>query len=152
MKLSKDKYGYVTTTLSNDFGEGKKLFRVHRLVACAFIDNPNKKPFVNHINGVKNDNNVENLEWVTNQENLIHSYRVLNNYHNGVLPRYGSDNYNSKGVKCVNKESGEILIFETLKDCAKHFNVHWSTVWCNIKNKEKKSKKLDKDYLFKYNK
>jgi hypothetical protein len=46
---------------------------VHQLVAKEFIDNPEKKIQVNHINCVKTDNRKENLEWVTNYENYIHS-------------------------------------------------------------------------------
>lgn len=68
------KNGYKRVSLSHK-GKAKKFF-VHRLVALAFIPNPDNKPTVNHINEIKTDNRVENLEWATNLEQNIHGTRL----------------------------------------------------------------------------
>lgn len=63
--------GYLRVCL---YKEGSKTYKyVHRLVALAFISNPEHKDQVNHINGEKTDNSVENLEWATSQENNTHA-------------------------------------------------------------------------------
>ena len=67
-------YGYVYCNLK----KGDKYYakRVHRLIAIEFIPNPQNKPCVNHKNGIKDDNRIENLEWVTHRENDIHAFKT----------------------------------------------------------------------------
>lgn len=71
--LDKDGYPYVRFVI--DKKRYKKM--VHRLIAETFIENIDNKPQVNHINGNKSDNRVENLEWVTVKENINHAYKIL---------------------------------------------------------------------------
>ena len=66
--------GYEMYTLYKDGKAHNEL--VHRLSAKHFIPNPDSKPFVNHIDGNKSNNNIENLEWVTRQENVEHAVRT----------------------------------------------------------------------------
>lgn len=73
LKGKYDKDGYIEYALCTGKHKQMKFFRAHRLVAEAFIDNPNNLPHVNHINEIKNDNRVENLEWSTLQYNLFYS-------------------------------------------------------------------------------
>ena len=69
-RYSKSGNSYLAVVLHN------KHLKVHRLVAEAFIPNPNNKPQVNHIDGNKENNCVNNLEWCTNRENVLHSFKI----------------------------------------------------------------------------
>lgn len=67
LKQYKSKWGYMRVYLTQN--SIKKMYAVHRLVASAFIDNPNNKPCVNHIDNDRSNNHLDNLEWCTYKEN-----------------------------------------------------------------------------------
>lgn len=72
LRAKPDTNGYLMHTLVCD-GASKTQFLAHRLVALAFIPNPQQKPFINHKNGLKTDNRPDNLEWCTKVENGAHA-------------------------------------------------------------------------------
>lgn len=100
MAITIDQDGYHRVSLTSTNGI-RKTERVHRLVALAFIDNPEGKSEVNHINCIRGDNRIENLEWVTREEN------------NAYVSQCG--NKSNKKIKCV--ETGEV--FNTSTDAAR---------------------------------
>lgn len=74
IKLQINRSGYWASGMIMN---GKKVFKsVHRLMAIAFLENPENKPAVNHKNGIKTDNNLDNLEWCTFSENTIHAIKT----------------------------------------------------------------------------
>lgn len=84
-----DRDGYQRTMLKLN---GTKKWRyVHRLVAISFLSNPENKGTVNHKDGIRNNNNISNLEWATQKENCLHGYRA-----NGRKPTIGIDSPHSK--------------------------------------------------------
>ena len=85
--LGKTGYSYASLTKNKNH----KNIAIHRLVAQEFISNPENKPQVNHINGIKTDNRVENLEWATNRENARHAWA-----NNLCQRKKGEKNHNAK--------------------------------------------------------
>lgn len=93
-----DKDGYRRVVLSLGSRGHQKTFRVARLVAETYLLNPDNKEYVNHIDGVKTNDHVSNLEWVTAKENTIHAWN------NGLCKPYDrSKEYNREGIIKSNK-------------------------------------------------
>lgn len=82
MKPALDNCGYLRTVLYNNEGVAKTI-KVHRIIAMTFIHNPENKPQVNHINHIRSDNRVHNLEWVTASENVKWSFTCKRSNING---------------------------------------------------------------------
>lgn len=108
LKKQLNNWGYYCVNYSIN---GRMVRRcVHRLVAEAFIPNLDNKPQVNHIDGVKTNNRVDNLEWVTQSENNLHAFNVLNK--------------KVKRVECI--DTGEV--FRSVKSAAETLGVRPSTL------------------------
>ncbi len=109
LKTRIDRAGYITVRLTQD-GNTTTYF-LHRLIAETFIPNTENKPFVNHINGIKTDNRIENLEWVTHSENVQHAFDI------------GLNNASSK--KIIDKCTGKI--YKSISNAAKELKINYST-------------------------
>lgn len=109
--------GYKHITLSLG-GRKQKGCRVHRLVAAAFIPNPKNKPYVNHIDSDRSNNNVKNLEWVTPAENsqkAILTGKFLNNSHLRAVVQYSLN-------------GNKIRTFESAAEAARQLNLQQSKI------------------------
>lgn len=111
--------GYIMVHIKN-----KKNISVHRLIAEAFIDNPENKPFINHIDGNKTNNNINNLEWCTHLENVRH---MINTLHKNPGGR------NKRSIRCVETNT----VFESAVQAEKEMNIFNGTIiqCCNGKRK-----------------
>lgn len=127
LKPKISKYGYLEVSLHK---EGKlSTKRVNRLVATAFINNVNNYPQVNHIDGDKLNNKVDNLEWVSNSMNQLHAHKT------GLKRSLKGENSNrailtnEKVLEMKNKyKSGS-----KIKDLHKEFGIKYTTCWHIIK-------------------
>lgn len=114
LKPSITQNGYLRICLQN---KGiKKLFFVHRLVADVFMPNLSGHTEINHKNGVKSDNSVRNLEWISHRENIKHAYSVLKK--------------GTRKVLCVEKNQ----TFNAIVDAARFFNVAPQSIGCALNN------------------
>ena len=117
---NKNRYGYEYVHIEDKFIE------VHRLVASAFIPNPENKPEVNHIDGNKFNNTVGNLEWVTSKENKRHAWD------NGLC----NAEHRMQRLQCI--ETGEI--FNSVAECSREMNIDLRSIFRQLKGEKGKVK------------
>lgn len=127
LKQTKNRDGYLMVNLSNN--GNVKTCQVHRLVAETYIPNPDNKRTVNHIDGIKTNNDVSNLEWNTYSENLKHAYN--NKLREPILTK---DIQHMGGLKTKSVTQKSVLVIETnkiyscLRDCAKDLHCEPSAI------------------------
>lgn len=110
---------------------------VHRIIAKTFIDNPDNKPFINHKDWNKTNNDVDNLEWCTRSENEFHKYRVL--WYK--WPKYWitwKDHFNSKPITQFNTNLEIIKEWYSASDVVRELKI---SAWClsNVLNWKRKT-------------
>lgn len=119
LKMQYDSKGYqrVRVTLNRR----KITFKVHREVARAFIPNPYNKPQVNHIDGNKDNNAVDNLEWVTNKENIRHAIDT-GLFDSVIAGAQRSNESRERAIDAIDPCTGKRFEFKSISEAEKHFN------------------------------
>jgi len=108
------------------------MLRIHRLVAQAFHPNPENKPCVNHIDGVKTNNRADNLEWVTYSENENHSYEILGKVSPATkLTKEQVAEIKNRVISTQNGKSKKGV--SNVKEIAREFGVHFGSIYNIIK-------------------
>jgi hypothetical protein len=135
---SLNKWGYAGVSLYKN-GQGKR-FQVHRLVAIAFIENAENKLQVNHKNGVKTDNWVENLEWATPSENLKHAFKIgLKKVVKNGLGKTNELNVNSKPIIQKSLNGDFIRKFPSISEANRYFNKPQTNIPAALSGKQTQS-------------
>lgn len=112
LSLSENSHGYLSITLCKDGKAETKT--VHRIVAEAFIPNNNHYPQINHINGNKHDNRVENLEWCSASQNVQHAYDSLKR---DIGP--------SRYIQCVETQ----IVYRSCREAGRKTGLRYQNIW-----------------------
>ena len=112
LKQEVNLHGYCTLRLCKN-SEYKRFF-IHRLIANAFIPNPKNKSSINHINSIRDDNEIDNLEWVTHSENCIHGHKY-GNMKNSSKVHCGNV---GKSVFQISRDGAVIRKYNTMTDAS----------------------------------
>lgn len=119
LKTCADKKGYLRLRVTLE--REKRCYKVHRLVADAFLDNPDGKTQVNHIDGDKTNNFVGNLEWATNAENAHHAIDA-GLWGNVFCASARTNEARKLPIVAINAETGEQMLFDSVAAAERHFN------------------------------